>query len=107
MATIQNLVIEQAGAFLRTIEITDANGDPYDLTNVVAITAQLRRSYSSSSGLSFTTAVVGAPTAGTISISLTAVETLTLRHGRYVYDIYLDDTRVVEGIITVTPTVTR
>lgn len=107
MAAIQNLVIEQKGTFLRTFDLTDANGVAYDLTNVTSITAQIRRSYNSSIGLSFTTAVVGTPTSGSISIALTAAETLTLKYGRYVYDIYLDDDRVVEGIITVTPTVTR
>ena len=107
MAAIQNLVIDQNSTFLRVFDLTDANGDPYDLSGVTTITSQIRRSYSSSIGLSFTTAVVGAATAGSLSIALTAAETLTLKYGRYVYDIYLDSERVLEGIITVTPTVSR
>lgn len=110
MATIQNLVIEQGASFIRIFNLSNGT-DPYDLSTYTTIEAQIRRSYASSVGLAFTTDVVGAATEGVLSISLTAEETLTLKYGRYVYDIYLDDgtnrVRVVEGIITVTPTVTR
>ena len=110
MAAIQNLVIDQGTTFSRIFDLTDANCLPYDLSTYT-IVAQLRRGYSSSSGLIFTTAVVGLATAGSLSISLTAAETLSLKYGRYVYDIKLtkagEELRVLEGIVTVTPTVTR
>lgn len=109
MATIQNLVIEQGATFIRVFNLSDGT-TPYDLSSYT-IQAQIRRSYNSSSGLVFTTNVVGAATNGVLSISLVATETLTLKYGRYVYDIYLinglEKIRAVEGIITVTPTVTR
>ena len=50
---------------------------------------------------------------GTLSISLTAVQTNALKAGRYVYDVEItktsdaEVTRVVEGQIDVTPGVTR
>ena len=110
MAAIQNLVIDQGTTFSRVFDLTDANGIAYDLTTYTVV-AQIRRGYSSSSGLIFTTAIVGAATSGSLSISLTAAETLSLKYGRYVYDIKLtkalEELRVIEGIITVTPTVTR
>jgi len=109
MAAIQNLVIEQGATFIRVFNLSNGTA-PYDLS-LYTIQAQIRRSYNSSSGLIFTTAIVGASTEGALSISLTSGETLTLKYGRYVYDIYLvngtDRIRAVEGIITVTPTVTR
>ncbi len=110
MAAIQNLVIDQGTTFSRTFDLTDANGVPYDLSTYT-IVAQIRRGYASNSGLQFTTAIVGAAVSGSLSISLTAAETALLKYGRYVYDIKLstsvEQLRVVEGIVTITPTVTR
>lgn len=112
MAAIQNIVVDQGTTFTRTFNLTGANGVAYDLSDYT-VDAQIRRSYSSSSGLSFSTAIVGASANGALSISLNATETLSLKYGRYVYDIKLNNTttgeklRVVEGIVTVTPTVTR
>jgi hypothetical protein len=110
MAAIQNLVIDQGTTFSRTFDLTDASGVPYDLSTFQVV-AQIRRSYSSSSGLSFTTAIVGTPANGSLSITLTDAETQSLKYGRYVYDIKLTNAfeklRVVEGIITITPSVTR
>lgn len=110
MATIQNLVIDQGATFSRTFDLTDADGAPYDLS-AYTIVAQVRRGYSSNTGLQFTSAIEGLAENGSITISLTAAETLSLRYGRYVYDIKLisstEQIRVVEGIVTITPTVTR
>jgi hypothetical protein len=110
MAAIQNLVIDQGTTFTRTFDLTDSNGLPYNLADYTVV-AHIRRGYASNTGLIFTTAVVGSPAAGSLSISLTAAETLSLKYGRYVYDIKLtkvgEEIRVVEGIVTITPTVTR
>jgi hypothetical protein len=55
----------------------------------------------------FTTEIVD----GTVMLSLSATETANISAGRYVYDIELTTgntiTRIVEGIVTVTPEVTR
>jgi hypothetical protein len=49
---------------------------------------------------------------GIITLSLTANQTANMVGGRYVYDVELTDasnsiSRIVEGIVTVTPQVTR
>lgn len=109
MATVNNLVIDQGTTFSLTITVADSNGNPLDLTGYT-LRAQLRKSYGSTSYTNFTTASA-TPSDGELTISLTAAQTSGLRAGRYVYDIEIDNegevTRVLEGIITVTPEVTR
>lgn len=109
MATIQNLYIDQGTTYSLTITVSDQNGDVKDLTDYT-VTAQLRKSYYSSTATSFT-ASASSPTDGEITISLTATQTSALKAGRYVYDIEIasdeETLRVLEGIIVINPEVTR
>ena len=111
MATISNIFIDQDADFTTTVTIEDANDSALDLTNYTAA-ASLRKSYKSSSSTSFTVAFVSPRTSGQITLSLTDVQTGALNEGRYVYDLVITDaggekTRVVEGIATIKPSVTR
>jgi hypothetical protein len=110
MATTRNLTIDQGTTFSISIELSDAIDNPLDLTEYT-IRAQLRKSYGSNTFTQFSTSKGENPENGVITLSLTSVQTTSLRSGRYVYDIEIqnDDgvTRVLEGIITVTPEVTR
>jgi hypothetical protein len=109
MATIQNLYIDQGTTYSLTITVSDQNGDVKDLTDYT-VTAQLRKSYYSSTATSFT-ASASSPTDGEITISLTATQTSALKAGRYVYDIEIESDeetlRVLEGIVVINPEVTR
>ena len=65
----------------------------------------------SSTSTAFTASISNA-SAGEITISLTDSQTTSLEAGRYVYDVLItasggDKTRVVEGQVTVNPSVTR
>lgn len=109
MASRANLVVDQGATYNTTLTLTDENGEPLDLTSVTAA-SQIRKSYSSSLAAEFTTSVNVA--AGEVTLSLTANQTGNLVAGRYVYDVELTDasnniTRIVEGVVTVTPQVTR
>mgnify|MGYP001294936669 FL=1 len=111
MATISNIFIDQDADFATTVTIEDANDSALDLSNYTAA-ATLRKSYRSSSSTSFTVAFVDPRTSGQITLSLTDVQTGALNEGRYVYDLVITDsggekTRVVEGIATIKPSVTR
>ena len=111
MATIQNISIDQGTTFSLTITVTDLNNNALDLTNYTA-RSQMRRSYGASSYVSFTTSTGDDPTDGEVTISLTPTQTSALKIGRYVYDVEIEDDsgdviRVLEGIVTVTPEVTR
>jgi hypothetical protein len=112
MSNKSNLVIDQGTSFEAYIDLTDMNDDPI---NVAAYTAnaQMRRWYSSSNTAAVFIANTSIePANGVIKLSLTASQTANLDHGRYVYDVTIINsantiTRVLEGIVTVTPRVTR
>lgn len=109
MATKANLVIDQGASYSTTIDMLDENGAAIDLTYYTGA-AQLRKHYTSTTATSFTIALGGAD--GTLTMSLSANATANLDAGRYVYDVELTSntgvvSRVLEGIVTVTPNVTR
>lgn len=107
MATKANLVLDQGTTFSSTIELLDENDEALDITAYTA-RGQIRKHYSSSNAVNFTTALSN----GSLVISLTATQTANIVAGRYVYDLELVNssnvvTRILEGIVTVTPEVTR
>lgn len=109
MATKANLVIDQGSTFSTDLNMTDDNGDPMNLTGYTAA-SQIRKWYTSVSPSATFSSSINANT-GVITLSLTSAQTNNLVAGRYVYDVELTTgsvvSRIVEGIITVTPQVTR
>jgi hypothetical protein len=112
---VSNIVIEQGYDFSTTYELSDAttNG-PLNMVGY-GITAQLRKNYSSSSSVIFSSSIVDS-VAGVIKIELSKEHTTLLRPGRYVYDIAIqsdgldsnsDRTKAIEGMALVRPGVTR
>jgi hypothetical protein len=111
MATISNLFLDQDADFTTTVTINDSAGSALDLTSYTAL-AMIRKTYQSTTATTFTSTFVSPRTTGQITISLTDTQTAALEAGRYVYDMVITDssgnkTRVVEGIATVNPSVSR
>lgn len=108
MATKANLVIDQGATFSADLSLKDENGDIMQLGGYTA-NSQMRKWYTSTNATSFSTSINS--TSGVITLSLTANQTANLTAGRYVYDVEVTASgvisRVVEGIITVTPNATR
>ena len=109
MATKANIIIDQGTTFSTTINLTDEDELPVNLTGYTG-DAEIRKHYTSSNSQSFSVSLGG--TAGIIVLSLTALQTANLAAGRYVYDVEITSSsntvsRIVEGIVTVTPEVTR
>ena len=110
MAIIQNITIDQDCDFTETLTVKDSTGTVVDLSNET-ITSTMRKTYSSATSYSFTTAKVSA-TDGTCTITLTDTVTADLEEGQYVWDLTTTDssgliTRRIEGRATVTPSVSR
>jgi hypothetical protein len=108
MALKANIVIDQGSDFQTTIDVTDDDGNAIDLSTYTGA-AQIRKHYTSSNAFSFT---VTASNTGVVTLSMTSGYSANITPGRYVYDCELTDpsskvTRLVEGIVTVTPQVTR
>lgn len=109
MATKANITIDQGTTFSTTITLADEDNVLIDLTGYTA-NSQIRKHYSSSNSQSFSVTLGGVQ--GTVALSLTSTQTSNLTAGRYVYDVELTSSsnvvsRIVEGIVTVTPEVTR
>ena len=109
MATVYNLTIDQGSTFSTSIIVSDDVGVARDL-NSYSARGQLRRSYSSTSNVSFTINI-NDPDNGEFTVSLSADQTANLKYGRYVYDIEIYNggsvERILEGIVTVYPEVTK
>lgn len=108
MATKSNLTIDQGSDYNITIDLTTANGSAMDLAGYTG-RSQMRKSASSSTAKNFTVSVANS---GSVSLSMTADYTANITAGRWLYDVEVVSsadvvTRVLEGIVTVTPEMTR
>lgn len=109
MAIKANIVIDQGSDFSTEIDVLDEAGEPVDLTGYTGA-AQMRKHYTSSTATDFNVSINAV--AGTVTLSMNAATSSTVTPGRYVYDCELTSSsnvvsRLVEGIVTVTPQVTR
>ena len=110
MAGFVELTIEQGATYTTTVDVKDGTGTATNLSGYSG-SAQLRKSYYSSTATDFTVSISDAAN-GTITVSMTAANTANLTPGRYVYDLLITSptsvkTRVIEGIATIMPSVTR
>jgi hypothetical protein len=102
-----NLLLEKGTDFDATFNIqNEDNTTPLNLTGYTAA-AKMRRSYYATTATDFTVTFVDRYN-GILKIGLTNTETAGLDPRRYVYDIVLTSpqgikTRVIEGVIEVTP----
>jgi hypothetical protein len=110
MAIKANIVIDQGTDFSAVIDLVDRDGVVYNLTGYT-VAAQLRKNYATSTAYTFIASHSMA--GGIISLGLTNTTTAALEPGRYLYDVEITltssgvVTRVVEGVATVTPGMTR
>lgn len=110
-AGYSELFLEQGATFNTSIALDDVSGDAFNLVTYTA-SSQMRKSYYSSNAAATFTVSTGANAAlGIITMSLDKANTANIYPGRYVYDVYVDNgvsrVRVLEGIINVTPQVTK
>lgn len=109
MALKANLLIDQGSTYNTTLSLTTEMDEPMDLSGYTGA-AQLRKHFTSSNSFSFDVSLN--ENAGTVMLSLSANSTANISAGRYVYDVEITSasgvvTRVVEGMVVVTPNVTR
>jgi len=104
------LLIEQGATFSTTVNVEDTAGSAINLYSYTA-SSRMSKSYYSTSNTIITSTVTGNAN-GEITLSMTAANTAILTPGRQVFDLLITNTstgiktRVVEGIIIVSPGVT-
>jgi len=107
MAVKTNLVIDQGADFNSSFTFTDDTDELIDFTSYTA-NSQIRKTYASTTAYNFQ---VNLANNGVITLSMNSASTSTLSAGRYVYDLEVEyggiRSRLVEGIVIVTPQVTR
>ena len=109
MAAFTNIWIDQGSDYSTTVDVAGSGGTTFDLTGYSAF-ASIRKSYSSSSAVSFACSIP-VPQTGAITIALTNVQTAAMDPGWYVYDVSIVSptgqvTRVLEGQVEVNAMVT-
>lgn len=111
-AGYQDLFLEQGTTFTTSITLDDSNGSPYNL-NDFSVRSQARKSYyTDNTTIVFNASVIDA-NSGVIQLSANSATTANVPAGKLVYDVLITQistgvvTRVLEGQIIVSPTVTR
>jgi hypothetical protein len=104
------LLIEQNATFSTTVNVVDSAGSAVNLYGYSAST-QMRKSYYATSATIITSTITGNAN-GEITLSMTAANTANLTPGRQVFDLLITSptsvkTRVIEGIVVVSPGVTQ
>jgi hypothetical protein len=109
LAAFTELTIEQGATFTEKVSVLDVYNNPVNLSGYTA-SSMMRKSYYSSTYYVINSTVTGTSN-GEITLSITSSNTALLTPGRYVYDLIINGAntvnRVVEGIATVLPSVTR
>lgn len=112
MSSFVELYIDAGATFNNVINLTDdVTNTPINVANYT-ISSQLRRSYYSANASANLVCTITNAANGEITLSLSAANTANLKPGRYLFDVKSVDSsnttsRVLEGIITVTPAVTK
>jgi len=112
MAAYVELVVDQGTTFNNVINITD------DVTNAAvnvsgySFESQIRRSYYSANITANIICTITNASNGEVTMSISASNTANIKPGRYVFDVKSTDdlnavSRILEGIITINPSVTK
>jgi hypothetical protein len=106
------IYIDQGSTYLNTIVLED------DVTNAKInvdgyyFSSQLRRSYNSANASANLLCTITDAQNGVVALSMTSANTTNLKAGRYFFDVRMIDkggvkSKIVEGTVTVNPSVTR
>lgn len=112
MAEFVELYVDQGADFSCLLNLTDdVTNQTLNVTNY-QVSSQMKRSYYSSSPTANLICDIVSGPDGEITLSLPAANTANIKSGRYLFDVKITDlsgtiSRVVEGIITVNPGITR
>ena len=113
MAAYVELYVDQGASFSSVVNLSD------EISNITVnafgfiVTSQMRRSYYSANASANITCQVTNGGLGEITMSLSANQTSALKSGRYLFDMQIKDPstnniiRILEGIVTVNPRVTK
>lgn len=105
------LTVDQGATYESTLDLTNDDGSAINVAGYT-FSGQIRKSYYSVNPTANLTITVSSAANGNLVISLNSATTTNIKAGRYLYDVKMTSpsstvTRIVEGIITITPQVTK
>lgn len=104
------LTIDQGSTFQASVNLANDDETPIDVTGYT-FKSQIRKSYYSTTSTANLNVTVVEAVNGKLVLSLPSDQTANIKAGRYLYDLKMTSgntiTRVIEGIITVTPQVSK
>lgn len=111
MAQFIELDLDQGTDFNIDLDLTNDNGVAINVTNYT-FTSSIRKSFYSLNPTANLTVTIQNATNGNITLSMNSATSSNIRPGRYLFDIKQVDSqntksRIMEGIITVNPQVTK
>lgn len=112
MATYAEIYMDQGTTFNNVITLNDDNTNANINLDGYTVRSQMRRSYYSTNATANIVCTITDAIYGEITMSLDSANTSNIKAGRYLFDVELIDpantvSRILEGIITVTPSITR
>lgn len=111
MAEYVELYIDQGADFNSTVVLQDDDTNVYQNVSGYTITSALRKSLLSPNASANLTCTVTDAANGEITLAMNAANTANLKAGKYFFDVktYADGSyaRLIEGVIFVTPGLTR
>ena len=112
MASILNQTIDQGTTYSKSITVYETDGTTIQNLTGYTAASQLRKNYTSTASTTILSTIQTPATNGVIVLSLSSTQTAGLKSGRYVYDLQIAAadgtvTRVIEGVITIRPEVTK
>jgi hypothetical protein len=113
MSNYVELYMDQGADFSTTISINNENNNTPQSLSGYQVTSKIRRSLLSINATANLTCSIPTPNTGEIFLSLDAGNTANIPAGTYFFDVKIYDTntvttsRLIEGVIFVTPSITR
>jgi len=102
---IYNLIIEKRATFSINLSIKNSNGSSYDLSNT-SLSSQIRGNAGNGLQANFTIDVIGDPADGSVTLSLSKIQTDALSVGPSSYDLFVDKSdgtseKLLQGSVTI------
>ena len=111
MAAKANIFIDPGSDYSTSLTVTGDDGTATDLTGFTG-SGQIRKHYTSATSTALEITFAADRSTGVVTIALGRTANEALDAGRYVYDVEITSSannrsRLVEGLATITPQVTR
>ena len=111
MANQVELFCDQGTDFSFTLDIANDDGTPVNVAGYT-LTSSIRKSYYSTNPTANMVVTVLTAANGNLQLSMNSATTTNIKAGRYLYDVKMKSdanvtSRVMEGIITIYPQITK